>query len=114
MENECDHGILTHQGELARLCLILFNTGRATRTLIDDYLRRTGVQPEIAMESESVASIKPLVRINLGVSILPLAAVAAEAKRGELVYLRLTDKPFTRDIGLVFHKSNYHPKPLLN
>jgi len=99
--------------ELAKLRLILFNTGTATRTLIDDYLRRAGVQPEIAMESESVASIKPLVRINLGVSILPLAAITAEAKRGELIYLRVADEPFTRDIGLVFHKSNYHPKPLL-
>ena len=71
------------------------------------------VQPEVAMESENIASIKPLVRVNLGVSILPLAAVAAEAKRGELSYLRLVDEPLTRDIGLVFHKSNYQPRPLL-
>ena len=93
--------------------MILFNTGSATRSLIDDYLRRIGIQPEVAMESESVATIKPLVRVNLGVSLLPLASVAAEAKRGELVYLRLADHRLTRDIGVVFHKSNYQPKPLL-
>jgi DNA-binding transcriptional LysR family regulator len=65
------------------------------------------------MESESVATIKPLVRVNLGVSLLPMPAVAAEAKRGELIYLRLADHRFTREIGVVFHKSNYQPKPLL-
>jgi DNA-binding transcriptional LysR family regulator len=93
--------------------MILFNTGTATRALVDNYFRRIGIQPRIVMESESVASIKPLVRVNLGVSILPLPAVAAEAKRGELIYLRLADYPFTRDIGLVFHKSVYRPKPLV-
>jgi DNA-binding transcriptional LysR family regulator len=99
--------------ELASLRMILFNTGTTTRVLIDEYFRRVGIQPEVAMESENIASIKPLVRVNLGVSILPLAAVAAEAKRGELAYLRLADEPLTRDIGLVFHKSNYQPRPLL-
>lgn len=99
--------------ELKGLRMILFNTGTATRALIDEYFRRVGIQPEVAMESESVATIKPLVRVNLGVSIMPLAAVAAEAKRGELVYLRLSDERFTRDIGIVFHKSSYQPKPLV-
>lgn len=98
--------------EMANMKMILFNSGTATRTLVEDYFRQVGIQPPIVMESESVASIKPLVRVNLGVSILPLPAVAAEAKRGELHYLRLLDQPFTRDIGLVFHKSNYQPKPL--
>ena len=99
--------------ELAGMRMILFNTGSTTRLLIDDYLRSVGIQPEVAMESESVATIKPLVRLNLGVSLLPMAAVAAEAKRGELIYLRLADHRFTRDIGIVFHKSDYQPKPLL-
>ena len=99
--------------ELAGLRMILFNPGTTTRTLIDDYFRRKGIQPEVAMESENIASIRPLVRINLGVSILPLAAVADEARRGELTYLRLADEPLTRDIGLVAHKSNYQPRLLL-
>ena len=99
--------------ELEGLRMILFNPGTATRRLIDDYFRRLSIQPDVAMESENIASIRPLVRINLGVSILPLAAVADEAKRGELTYLRMTDEPLTRDIGLVSHKSNYQPRLLI-
>jgi DNA-binding transcriptional LysR family regulator len=107
------HRRTIRSAELASLRMILFNPGTTTRTLIDDYFRRIGIQPEVAMESENIASIRPLVRINLGVSILPLAAVADEAKRGELKYLRLADEPLTRDIGLVTHKSNYQPRLLL-
>lgn len=99
--------------ELQDCPMILFNAGTATRRLIDDYFQRLRLQPKIVMESESVATIKPLVRINLGISLLPLRAVSGEAKRGELHYLRVRDEKLTRDIGLVVHKSDYKPKALL-
>lgn len=99
--------------ELKDCPMILFNAGTATRRLIDDYFERLGLQPKIVMESESVATIKPLVRIDLGVSLLPLRAVSGEAKRGELHYLRVRNEKVTRDIGLVVHKSDYKPKALL-
>ncbi len=102
-----------HPDELKGFPMILFSPGAATRRLIDQYFERIGLQPRIVMESESVATIKPLVRINLGVSILPLRAVAVEAKRGELHYLRIQNEKLTRDIGLVLHKTDYKPKALL-
>ncbi len=99
--------------ELPKLKMILFHPGTATRVLINEYFARVGIAPDSVMESESVATIKPLVQVNLGVSILPLPSVTAEVKRGELTYLRLAGEKLIREIGLVFHKSNYHPKPLL-
>jgi DNA-binding transcriptional LysR family regulator len=99
--------------ELKDFPMILFNPGTSTRRLIDEYFERLELRPRIVMESESVATIKPLVRINLGVSFLPLRAVAVEAKRGELHYLRVREEKLTRDIGLVVHKSDYKPKALV-
>ena len=99
--------------ELREFPMILFNPGTSTRRIIDEYFERIGVQPQVVMESESVATIKPMVRINLGVSLLPLRSVANEAKRGELHYLHLRGEKLTRDIGLVVHKSDYKPKTLL-
>ena len=93
--------------------MILFNPGTATRQLIDEYFARIGLEPRIVMVSENVATIKPLVRINLGISLLPLPAVAIEARRGELHYLRIRGERLTRDIGLVTHKDDYKPKALL-
>ena len=92
--------------------MILFNHNTSTRGLIDDYFQRLGLKPQIVMESESVATIKPLVRINLGISLLPFPAVAAEVKRGELHYLRIRDARLTRNIGLVVQKTSYKPKAL--
>ena len=65
------------------------------------------------MEAETVATIKPLVGINLGISLLPLRAVKAEVRRGELHCLRVSDWPLVREIGLAFQRSDYHPRPLL-
>jgi DNA-binding transcriptional LysR family regulator len=100
--------------ELKGYPMILFNPGTATRQLIDDYFARIGLEPRIVMVSENVATIKPLVRINLGISLLPLPAVAVEARRGELHYLRIRGERLTRDIGLVTHKDDYKPKALLD
>jgi DNA-binding transcriptional LysR family regulator len=102
-----------HAAEIAEHPMILFNSGSSTRMLLDQYFERVGITPRIAMESESVATIKPLVRINLGISILPLRAVQPEAKRGELHYVRISDEKLSRDIGLVLHKSDYQPKALV-
>jgi len=99
--------------ELKGYPMILFNPGTATRQLIDEYFARIGLEPRIVMVSENVATIKPLVRINLGISLLPLPAVTIEAKRGELHYLRIRGERLTRDIGLVTHKDDYKPKALL-
>lgn len=98
--------------ELASFPMIAFSRGTSTRTLIDQYFERIGVTPAIAMESESVVTIKPLVRINLGVSLLPLRSVLAEARRGELHVVHLRDENIVREIGLVCHKADYKPKAL--
>jgi DNA-binding transcriptional LysR family regulator len=95
--------------ELSRYPLIIFDKHASTRALIDRFFEREKVVPQIAMESETVAIMKPLVQINLGVSILPLPAVIPEARRGELHYLRFREK-LTRDIGLVYLKSDYQPR----
>jgi Transcriptional regulator len=98
--------------ELGEHRMILFSQGTSTRTVLDQYFTRIGVSPSIAMESENVATIKPLVRINLGVALLPLRSVAAEAKHGELHYLRIRDEKIVRDTGLVCRKGDYKPKAL--
>ena len=95
--------------EISRYPLIVFDKLAATRGLIDRFFEREKVVPQIVMESETVAMIKPLVQINLGVSILPLPAVIPEVRRGELHYLRFREK-LKRDIGLVYLKNDYQPR----
>jgi DNA-binding transcriptional LysR family regulator len=62
------------------------------------------------MELDSVATIKPLVKIGLGISILPLRAVTEEVKRRELHYLKIRDYKLARQLGIVFQKSDPRPR----
>ena len=96
--------------ELADYPLILFGKGARTRILLDDFFQEIGISPRVSMDSENVATIKALVEINLGITIVPLRAVTAERKRKELHYLRISDYRLQRQIGLVFQKTDHLPK----
>ena len=92
--------------------LITFPRDAHTRRVQEDFFRRAGISPRIAMEAENIATIKPLVAMNLGISILPLRAVAQEMKRKELHCLRIRNYKVARQLGLVYNKSNDLPKIL--
>lgn len=98
--------------ELEAFPMILFGRPAAIREIIEDFFKAANIRPRISMESESVATIKPLVAINLGLSILPLRAVLGEAERGELHYLRLRGHKLSRTISLVFHRADPQPRVL--
>jgi DNA-binding transcriptional LysR family regulator len=98
--------------ELQEYPLIAFPKGAHTRSVLDAFFHKAGIIPRIAMEAENVAAIKPLVKLDLGVSIIPLRAVAEELKRKELHYLRIRNHHVIRQVGIVFHKSDHLPKVL--
>lgn len=98
--------------ELARHPLILFPPAAYTRRALDAFFRELGITPQLLMEAENVELIKPLVRINLGITIIPLRAVREEVRRGELHYLTIQGRRLTREQGLVLHKTDHLPKAL--
>jgi DNA-binding transcriptional LysR family regulator len=93
--------------------IIMFPKGAHTRTVLEEFFRRVSIIPRVAMEAESIATIKPLVKIDLGISLIPLPAVADELKRKELHCLRIRNHKVTRQVGLVYQKSERPPKILL-
>jgi DNA-binding transcriptional LysR family regulator len=99
--------------EIQEYPLILFPKGASTRNVLEGFFRRAQITPHVAMEAENVATIKPLVKIDLGISIIPLRSMADELKRGELHCLRIQNHKVTRQVGLVYHKSEHLPKILL-
>lgn len=98
--------------ELQDYPLILFPKGARTRNVLDKFFHDAGITPRIVMEAENVALIKPLVKIDLGISIVPLRSIAEELQRGELHCLRIKNRRLVRQVGLVYHKSEYVPKML--
>ncbi len=98
--------------ELQDYPLILFPKEARTRKVLDEFFREAGISPRIVMEAENVALIKPLVKIDLGISIIPLRSVYEELQRGELHCLSIVNHKLVRQVGLVFHKAEYIPKML--
>jgi DNA-binding transcriptional LysR family regulator len=98
--------------ELQNYPLILFPKEARTRNVLDQFFRDAGIAPRIVMEAENVALIKPLVKIDLGISIIPFRSVSEEVQRGELHCLKIMDHRLVRQVGLVYHKAEYIPKML--
>jgi LysR family cyn operon transcriptional activator len=91
--------------EFAEHRLILFSPGTRLRGILDRFFENAGITPRILMEADTPDSIKPFVRIDLGISILPLPIVSADLKRHELHALRIRNHKLSRQIGLVHLKS---------
>jgi DNA-binding transcriptional LysR family regulator len=87
--------------ELARLPLILYETGGKVRQLTDGWFGRAGVTPRPAMELGNVEAIKGLVGSGLGCSILPSLALEGGVPGASVRPLR---PALTRDLGLVLRK----------
>jgi DNA-binding transcriptional LysR family regulator len=86
--------------ELAQHPLMLYEPGGTIRRVIDDWFRRAGVTPRVAMELGNEEAIKKLVGAGLGLSIIPAIATRDEARAGTLAALRL-DPPLARRLGVV-------------
>lgn len=98
--------IALHQLEEERL--IGFESGIPTREAIDRILREAGVTPSYVMEFEDIETIKRLVEVDAGVSILPDFAVAQELKSKTLRAVPFAGKKYFRPIAVLHRRSGDH------
>jgi len=88
------------------LAFIGFADDIPTRRLVDDRLRAAGARVKMVMTFDNIETIKNLVEIGSGVSILPVDTVRQEARTGTLVALPLLPADaFARPTGLLLKKT---------
>lgn len=93
--------------QLRRQRMILRLPTSATRVLFDSTLRSLNDSPEnynVVLEVDNIATIKDLVRKNLGVSVLPKSACARELRKGQLVALPIENLSMVRETRIVYNK----------
>jgi DNA-binding transcriptional LysR family regulator len=90
--------------ELDSEAFIAFERDIPTRKWIDRALRRSGATVSYAMELDNVETIKRSVEAGLGVSILPLPAIANEVRAGTLRARRFSEGPLYRPLGLIHRR----------
>ena len=75
--------------DLARQPFVLFEAGSGTRRAIEDFFVAEHIAPTVVTETENVEIIKSLVRIDMGITIIPYQAVAREVRSGQMFCARI-------------------------
>ncbi len=86
--------------ELARHPLILYERGGTIRRVIDEWFRKGGATPHVAMELGNAEAIKKLVGAGLGLSLASSMAVTQEVRARSLVAIPVSP-PLARRLGVV-------------
>ena len=87
--------------EIEKERLILFERGASIRRATDDFFKRLGIKPLLAMESNDTYFIKRMVENGMGISLLPGWAVRDEVQSGKLAKLKLDGHRLNRSVAMV-------------
>ena len=97
--------------EIRQEKLILRLPNSETRVRFESALAAIGesiVDFRVILEVDNVATIKDLIRKNLGISILARSACMDELRKGKLTALPIENLSMTREINMVYHKDFEH------
>lgn len=89
--------------EIRRSRFVRFQPSSGSRG-VSDRLFRPGGYPPIAAESNDAEFVKRMVGMGIGVALIPVIAVAREARARTLRLLRLADRTLSMDFGLVHRR----------
>jgi DNA-binding transcriptional LysR family regulator len=89
---------------------VLFEAGSNSRRTIDTFFARENISAKVVTETENVEIIKALVRIGMGITIIPYQSVAREVRAGQLFCSRIAGVPLVRETGWVHLRSNRVPR----
>ncbi|PWM65328.1 MAG: LysR family transcriptional regulator [Clostridiales bacterium] len=106
-ENPLAENTIITLEQLKKEQLILRLPASATRILFDSTLRSINDSPEnynIAIEVDNIATIKDLVRKDLGVSVLPKSSCIKELRSGKLAALPIENLSMVRETRIVYGK----------
>ena len=101
--------------ELKKQKMILRTPASATRMLFESALESNNVSVgdfNITLEVDNIATIKDLIRKNLGVSILPRSACLDELKKGKLTARPIENLSMVRETRILYNRDFTHTDTL--
>lgn len=97
--------------ELKKQKMILRTPLSATRMLFESSLENNGesIQSfDVTLEVDNIATIKDIVRKNLGVSVLPRSACLDELKKKKIAALPIENLSMVRETKIIYNKDFSH------
>ena len=113
--NPLSHKGLVTLDDLRREKMILRPATSATRTLFESHLVSLNLSItdfNVVLEVDNIATIKDLIRKDLGVSILARSACMDEWRKGKLTVLPIENLSMIRETNLLYHHDFPHPDAL--
>ncbi len=98
--------------ELSARPFILYQRSVVIESAIREFCVAVGFEPKVVMQNDQADSIKELVKLGLGISLLPLWSVSDDVRRGTLCTLRLSNRQLLSTTGLIYRKSSHLPVAL--
>lgn len=99
--------------DLVNQPFVLFEAGSNSRRTIEEFFVRQQIVPKVVTETENVEILKALVRVRMGVTIIPYQAVAREVMAGQLFCARISGRPLERETGWVHVRTDRPPRAVL-
>lgn len=96
--------------EIERERMILFERGASIRRATEDFFKRVGIRPELALESNDTYFVKLMVERGLGISLLPSWAVRKEVLAGKLAQLKIDGHALRRSVAML-SLGRFQPTP---
>lgn len=91
--------------EIRQWPFVRFHPSSGSRAATDRLFLPTGGYPPIATESNDMEFVKRIVGIGAGMALIPVMAVAREARAHTLRLIRLNDRILSADFGLAVRKN---------
>ncbi len=114
-ENRLSKKPMVTLNDLQNERMILRRAGSATMNLFIaslESLNRSIDEFHVILEVDNIATIKDLVRKNLGVSILPKSTCMDEVSKGKMTILPIENMSMIRETKIVYQKDFSHPRVL--
>ena len=109
------HSSMITLDEIRQEKLILRLPNSETRVRFESALAAIGesiADFQVILEVDNVATIKDLIRKNLGISILARSACMDELRKGKLTALPIENLSMTRETNLLYHRDFAHKEAL--
>ncbi|MBL8221065.1 MAG: LysR family transcriptional regulator [Bryobacterales bacterium] len=98
--------------ELNRYPFVQLPLGGQLGNLIDAYSREHGLEPAETTVVNNSHTIISMIRVGLGIAMLPMWSVASDVHSGALRVIRQAERPLTAQMGVLTARSGYVPPPV--
>ncbi|MDT8900004.1 LysR family transcriptional regulator [Anaeroselena agilis] len=93
--------------DLARACVILTETGCSYRLTMEKIFKDSRATPQSTLEASSIETIKQLIMLGLGISMLPRFTVEKELSEGRIRAIRWGGPIPDYTVQLLYHKDKW-------